>query len=235
LPWADTRRIVLQGVSYGGFGTIVASAKSLPGVIGAINFVGGMGGNPLRRPRDPCQGEKITAIAAVAGARSKVAMLWLYAQNDKYWGAEWPRRWHKAYADAGGNAQFALFGDVGEDGHKLLNEGFPVWRPAVDRFVASLGFKLPVAATSLKATSFAGLNEAGKVPFVRPAVRTDGYAKFLAADVPRAFAISPSGAWAWRSGGDAVEVAMSRCQSQSQAPCALYAVDDRVVWKAGQK
>ena len=151
LPWADTTRIVLQGVSYGGFGTIAASAKSIPGVVGAINFVGGMGGNPQHRPRDPCQGERISRIAATAGEKTKIPMLWLYVENDLFWGAEWPKRWHKAFTDAGGRAKLTTFGPIGEDGHKLLNEGFAVWRPAVDQFVASLGFKLPVAATSLKA------------------------------------------------------------------------------------
>ncbi len=235
LPWADTGRIVLQGVSYGGFGTIAASAKSIPGVVGAINFVGGLGGNPQHRPRNPCQGERISKIAATAGEKTKVPMLWLYVENDLFWGTEWPKRWHKAFTDAGGKAKLTTFGPIGDDGHKLLNEGFAHWRPAVDQFVGSLGFKLPVAATSLKASNFARLDEGGKLPHVKPAAKTEGYAKFLAADVPRAFAISPSGAWAWRSGKDAVEVALSRCQSQSQSQCFLYAVDDRVVWKAGQK
>ena len=74
-----------------------------------------------------------------------------------------------------------------------------------------------------------------QVPFVREPVRTDAYTKFLNADVPRAFAVSPTGAWAWRSGTDAVEVALSRCQIQARTTCRLYAVDDRVVWRIDQR
>jgi dienelactone hydrolase len=235
LPWADAKRVILHGVSYGGFGTIASIARAPPGVIGAVNFVGGLGGNPQRRPRDPCQGDKIAGIAAAAGARSRVPMLWLYAENDVFWGAEWPKRWHQAYVGAGGKAELKTFGPIGADGHKLLNEGFAKWRPVVDKFIEGLGFKLPVAAAGLKASGFARIEEADKVPHVASTVRAEGYAKFLAADVPRAFAISPSGAWAWRSGLDAVKVAMERCQTGSRTPCALYAVDDRVVWKAPPK
>jgi dienelactone hydrolase len=231
LPWADTRRVLLQGVSYGGFGTIASIARAPPGVIGAVNFVGGLGGNPDRRPRNPCQGDRITSIAAAAGARARVPMLWLYAENDAFWGAEWPKRWHQAYVRAGGKAELTTFGAVGTDGHKLLNEGFSKWRPVVDRFVAGLGFKLPVAAPGSRASGFARIEEADKVPHIAPAVRAEGYARFLAADVPRAFAMSPTGAWAWRSGLDAVKVAMERCRSRSRTPCELYAVDDIVVWK----
>jgi dienelactone hydrolase len=234
-PWADAKRVVLHGVSYGGFGTIASIARAPPGVVGAVNFVGGLGGNPQRRPRDPCQGDKITSIAAAAGAKARVPMLWLYAENDAFWGAEWPKRWHKAFTGAGGKAQLTTFGPIGADGHKLLNDGFPQWRPVVDKFIEGLGFKLPVAAPTMKASGFARIEEADKVPHVAPSVRAEGYAKFLAADVPRAFAISPSGAWAWRSGLDAVKVAMERCQIGSRTPCALYAVDDKVVWKAPQK
>lgn len=234
-PWSDPKRVVLHGVSYGGFGTIASIARAPPGVIGAVNFVGGLGGNPQRRPRDPCQGDKISSIAAAAGARSRVPMLWLYAENDAFWGAEWPKRWHQAFTGAGGNAKLATFGPIGADGHKLLNEGFGQWRPVVDAFIEGLGFKVPVAAPAIKASGFARIEEIDKVPHVAPAVRAEGYAKFLAADVPRAFAISPTGAWAWRSGLDAVKVSMERCQSTSRSPCALYAVDDRVVWKPPQK
>ena len=234
LPWVDTGRVVLIGVSYGGFATIGASAKSIPGVVGAINFAGGLGGNPKARPGEPCQGARIEAIAKAAGAQTRVPMLWLYAQNDQYWGADWPRRWHQAYTAAGGRAQFATFSAVGDDGHKLMSGGFTLWRPVVDRYLAELGFTPPKANSALAASQFARLDDVDKVPYIKPAARTDGYAKFLSADVPRAFAISPTGAWAWRTGQDAVELALNRCQSSSRSTCSLYAVDDRVVWKEGK-
>lgn len=234
-PWIDPRKIVLAGVSYGGFATIGASARSIPGVIGAINFVGGLGGNPDVRPGAPCQGARITTLAWEAGSKTKTPMLWLYSKNDRYWGEDWPKRWHEAFVLAGGTAEFNQFPPVGEDGHKLMSGGFATWRPVVDAYLSQLGFKLPAAASQLPASGHARLDEADKIPFLKDKALTEGYAKFLATDIPRAFVIAPSGAWSWRSGLDAVEVAMSRCQERARTPCSLYAVDDRVVWKGGRR
>ena len=230
LPWVDRSNVVLSGASYGGFGTIAAAGEDMPGVVGAINFVGGLGGAPLERPGEPCQGPGIEALAGETGARSRVPMLWLYSENDRFWGADWPRRWHKAFTAAGGKAQFAMLPPVGDDGHKLTSEGHALWRPVADRFLVGLGFALPTAGSTLPATQFARLDEADRVPNIRAGMR-EGYAKFLAADIPRAFAISPAGAWAWRVGRDAAEVAVNSCQFNSRSACSLYAVDDRVVWK----
>ncbi len=74
------------------------------------------------------------------------------------------------------------------------------------------------------------LADAEALPYVKPPVKAEAYPRFLAADIPRAFAVSPTGAWAWRSGLDAVEVAMKRCQINSRSTCTLYAIDDRVVF-----
>lgn len=231
LPWIDAKRVILAGASYGGFATVAATARPIPGVVGAVNFVGGLGGNPQQRPGSPCQAQRVAGIAAELGAKSRVPILWLYAENDTYWGKEWPRRWFDAFTGAGGRAQLASFPAVGDEGHKLMSGGFSLWRPVVDKFVSSLGFPLPAAAPKLAASGFADINDAAKVPHVKPSVRTEAYAKFLAADVPRAFALAPSGAWAWRSGLDATEVALARCQKNAATTCSLYAVDDRVVWK----
>ncbi len=56
-----------------------------------------------------------------------------------------------------------------------------------------------------------------------------GYRDFLEKDKPRAFALSVTGAWSWRSGDGAQEKALDGCNRVSKAPCQLYAVDDRVV------
>ncbi len=233
LPWVDRDRVVLVGVSYGGFATIAATARDIPGVVAAVNFVGGLGGNPQVRPGAPCQAQRVATLAAEFGARSRVPMLWLYADNDTYWGKEWPRRWFDAFTRAGGQAQMARFAGVGEEGHKLMSGGFQLWRPVVDKFMGARGFKQPEAAPELVASGFAEITDIAKVPHIKPSVRTEAYTKFLAADVPRAFALAPSGMWAWRSGRDAAEVALARCQKSARTACRLYAVDDRVVWKPG--
>lgn len=235
LPWIDSSRIILSGVSYGGFATVGATARRIQGVIGAINFVGGLGGSPQARPGDPCQGTRVASLAAEAGRKSVAPMLWLYAENDTYWGQEWPRRWHEAFTGSGGKAKFVTFPPKLEEGHRLMSQGFSLWRPVVDNYLTELGFKLPAAATNLGPSGFAEITETDKVPVLKASTRQEAYTKFLAADVPRAFAISKNGGWAWRSGFDAVEVALSRCEQNARTSCQLYAVDDRVVWKPQAK
>jgi hypothetical protein len=174
----------------------------------------------------------LSTVINEAGKRAKVPMLWLYAENDKYWGSELPRKWHAAYTGAGGRAELTIFPPVDDDGHKLIDRGFRLWRPVVDKFMISLGFPEPRSANAPEPSGYAGLEEASKLPFVKDPVKLDGYQKFLDADLPRAFAIAPTGNWAWRSGvGDAMEQALASCARAAKGACKLYAVDDKVVWK----
>jgi hypothetical protein len=58
----------------------------------------------------------------------------------------------------------------------------------------------------------------------------EGYRRFLAGELPRAFAISDKGRWVRvNAARGAARVAMDRCQSYG-GRCRLYAVDDEVVW-----
>lgn len=227
-PWADTRRVIVMGISVGGITTTYAVGRGLPGIIAGINVAGGAGGNPRTMSAHPCDPGALKAVYAAAGRTAKAKMLWLYAQNDKYWGAELPRQWAAAYSGAGGKVDFEMLPPVGDDGHRLI-ASFSLWRPRIDRFLAGLGFAAPVSAGAPAATTFAPLEDAGRIPFIRDTGR-EAYAKFLAADVPRAFALSRDGAWAFQSGHDAMQRAVERCQKHTDLPCRLYAVDDAVVW-----
>jgi hypothetical protein len=75
------------------------------------------------------------------------------------------------------------------------------------------------------------VDEIARVPYVSARTQEEQYARFLKSDLPRAFVVSPSGTWAWKRGPGAVKSALETCQKSSRTPCALYAVDDRVVWK----
>ena len=47
-------------------------------------------------------------------------MLWLYAEEDRYYSAAWVRRYHEAFTQAGGVATFRLF-PAFADGHRLVD------------------------------------------------------------------------------------------------------------------
>ena len=233
LPWVDASRMLIVGQSYGGFAAVGASGHAMAGVIGAINFAGGGGGNPKSRPATPCGPGKLAETIAAAGKTARAPMIWIYSENDRFWGAKLPRQWHEAYVKGGGTAEFVMLPPVGEDGHKVIGEGFRLWRPHVDRFLKRLGFEVPRAATAAAATNFAPVDAIDRVPYLDEKGRLDGYAKFLGGDVPRAFAVAPNGAWgaSWGSTSEAAKVALERCGKRTADSCTLYAVDDAVVWQ----
>jgi hypothetical protein len=47
-------------------------------------------------------------------------MLWLYWQNDRYWGEPHPRQWHQAWQTGGGQAEFHSLPPTSGDGHFVL-------------------------------------------------------------------------------------------------------------------
>lgn len=140
-PWADARRIVLVGTSMGGLASIATAAANVPGVAGYINFAGGTGGNGEAAPEHSCGSADMEALMARYGEVTHVPSLWLYAQNDRFWGAERPKAWHRAFAAGGSDTHFVETAPVPHaDGHQLLGRGSRLWMPPVDRFLADLGF-----------------------------------------------------------------------------------------------
>src|SRR2546425_1688656 len=97
-PWADKEKILLVGVSVGGLTSAGVAAKSPAGVVGYINFSGGAGGSPKESPGKSCKPENLTKLFANFGKTTRVPSLWLYAENDLYWGPEAPKEWHKAFS-----------------------------------------------------------------------------------------------------------------------------------------
>lgn len=75
------------------------------------------------------------------GATTRVPSLWLYAKNDSFWGAEWPRAWHRAFATGASATRFVMTEPVADaDGHQLMARGTRLWTVHVDRFLEELGF-----------------------------------------------------------------------------------------------
>jgi len=102
LPYIDPTRGVVLGQSFGGTNAITLAAKNIPGVLAAVNFAGGGGGRPDTHPEQPCGIDRMTDLFASYGATARIPTLWLYSDNDRYWGPSIPRAWHKAFTDRGG-------------------------------------------------------------------------------------------------------------------------------------
>ena len=137
--WADAEHIVLVGTSMGGLASVATAAANPRGVVGVINFAGGTGGDGGRAPGRSCGSDEMTSLMAVYGRKTHVPSLWLYASNDLYWGSEWPRVWHAAFARGGSETHFVMTEAVpNSDGHALLARGSRLWMPHVDRFLQTV-------------------------------------------------------------------------------------------------
>jgi dienelactone hydrolase len=81
------------------------------------------------------------------------------------------------------------------------------------------------------ATHFAPIEDMAAVPYLNAAGR-EAYGKYNTLRKPKAFVIAPDGAWSLSSlGDDPISSAMQSCEKM-HVNCALYAVDDMVVWGA---
>jgi dienelactone hydrolase len=230
LPYVDTSRWLVAGQSVGGLTAVATVGRAPAGLVGGINFAGGTGGNPDSSPGRPCGSQAITSYWGELAKHAKVPMVWLYWENDKYWGADVPKTWYQAWVGGGAQATLSAFGPSGgEDGHNGLNEDMDHWLPVVDAFLNQLGFTQPGIVRRPAASGFADVADVGKVPV--SAQNQAAYARFLAAKLPRAFAVSDRGGYGIASGDYAVGKALGYCQ-RSGVHCALYAVDNDVVWAA---
>jgi dienelactone hydrolase len=227
--WADAKRVLLVGQSVGGYTSIATAALGHSGVVGVINFAGGAGARMKAPPGKPLCPERVERVLRSAGQTLRLPTLWIYGRNDRFWGAEWPKRWHAAFRSAGGVGELVFIDNAPGDGHGAIGE-INLWRRSVDAFLKTLGVKPPAAAGAPPATAFARLDEIEKLPATSERART-GYMRFLRGDLPRAFVVGANGSWAFQNGrSNALADALAECARHAKSDCKPYAVDDAVVW-----
>lgn len=229
LPYVDRARIVFAGQSGGGFASVYTAATHAPeGLVAVLNFAGGRGGNPETRPGTPCDGDQLERIFGELGARTKVPVLFHYAENDLYFDAAHSKRWYDAFTAAGGKGEYVLQPPFGRNGHSIFMaaSGVRHWLPAVGRFLAAHGipFKRLDAADAGRRRLF----DLAHVP--GPSCR-GLYQAFLEAAAPRAFALAQGGRCGYARGVEAVDRALAFCRGETAADCSVYAVNEEVVWK----
>lgn len=150
-------------------------------------------------------------------------MLWIYAENDKFFWPELAKKFDAAFKAAGGQGEFVLAPPDGDDGHHLFSH-IEAWSDTVDAFLkeqslAPLAGLLPeVQAPNV--TPPAGLSDAGLHAFHR----------YLIYGPHKAFAVSGS-FFGYSTGritvDDARQKAIESCEHSAQVKgsCAVVSVD----------
>ena len=131
--------VIVVGQSAGGWAAIALSSRNVPGVRGIIVFAGGRGGRVGGKPNNNCAPDKLVAATGEFGRTARVPSLWIYIENDTFFGPAFSRRMHQAYTEAGGNAEYHLLPPFGDDGHFLIDsaDAIPLWSPLVSQFLDS--------------------------------------------------------------------------------------------------
>ena len=234
-PMFDATRMVMFGQSYGGVTSLGVAALDPKAIKLVVNFAGGL---KVISPSRPCDWQTglVDAMPPLAN-RAKIPTLWFYGDNDSYFPPDLARLMAESYRQSGGQVELVQYPAFKEDSHKMFGDidGWSIWLNKTLTTMKSIGLPTEVryvtgTVSSPPPSFFAPISSIEQLPFVREKGRK-GYAKFLERQPPRAFALSPSGAWGWASGGDeAISDAIHNCQQNSPTPCKLYAFDDVVVW-----
>jgi dienelactone hydrolase len=138
LPGVDSTRVLLVGVSRGGFLSVAYAAEGprRTAVAGVINFVGAW----VAQREDRCPRDFNELRFHAFGAETRLPMLWLYGERDPYNETAAINDYARSFRAAGGKARFVLFPNVPENGHALSS--YPaVWRDSVDAYLRALAWR----------------------------------------------------------------------------------------------
>jgi dienelactone hydrolase len=136
-PFIKRDDVVVVGQSGGGWGAIALASQNPSPVRAIIAFEAGRGGHFNGKPNNNCAPDRLVEAAAQFGRTARTPMLWIYVHNDSYFGPELSMRLASAFQAAGGNVEYHLLPDFGEDGHFLIDsaDAVRIWAPLVGKFL----------------------------------------------------------------------------------------------------
>lgn len=132
--------VLAVGQSAGGWGSLALASQNPSALRAVVAFAAGRGGRLDDTPNRNCAPERLIAIARDFGTRTRVPTLWLYAENDSYFGPALSRKLADAYRAGGGDAEYRLLPALDGDGHNLVSarDGVPLWKPVLEQFLRSI-------------------------------------------------------------------------------------------------
>lgn len=207
LPEVDGGTVISTGVSTGGLAQVALAANPMPGLKAAISFAGGRGGDGKGHN---CNLAGLIDTFHGFGKHNKVPMLWIYAENDKFFPPEMARHFQEAFQKGGGTEEFVMAPAYGEDGHHLFSNTAK-WTAWVEDYLRKLSL-LPLGNEILPPPMApndpvpTGLDDAGARVF----------RQFLTAGPFKAFATNGADAWGTSTARFTQEIAdkeaLERCK-----------------------
>ena len=85
---------IVVGQSAGGWAAIALSSQNVPAVRAIVAFAAGRGGRVGGKPNNNCAPDKLVAATGEFGRTARTPMLWIYIENDTFFGPELSKRMH---------------------------------------------------------------------------------------------------------------------------------------------
>lgn len=135
-PYLDMSKVISVGVSGGGFATVALTADAPPNLVAGISFAGGEGSSQQGMY---CSFNELVQAFGSYGKHSRLPMLWVYAENDHFFGPRLAREFAAAFNQNGGQARLVVAPPFDDEGHYLFGRrGIPIWTKYVDDFLDGL-------------------------------------------------------------------------------------------------
>ena len=218
-PYVDPDRVLLVGVSAGGFGSIASASLAPHGLAGVINFAGGRGS---QESDTVCREDILIRAYGSFGNKVRTSTLWVYAENDHFFGPKLARAMFAAFTAAGAPGELIIAPPFGSDGHGLFSStGIPQWSDLVDDFLRK--HRLPTWARPI-ATPLPNL----PAPAGASADAVEEFQRYLASqNYEKAFALSGAH-FTWVSGRPSAQEAIADAVSECGKTCRPYAINDKL-------
>lgn len=138
-PFVDPSRIVVVGISTGGWASLALAAQRPDLARAVVNFAGGRGGHAWGHDNAICDAPALVRAAGDYARTARTPTLWLYAENDSYFGPPLAAKMAAAWKDGGGTVEYDPLPAYGSDGHDIADDraGWNLWGATLDRFLAS--------------------------------------------------------------------------------------------------
>jgi dienelactone hydrolase len=206
LPQVDSSRVMAVGISTGGLATVALTGRG------------------SKSEHDVCDSGNLVHAFKDLGKSSRTPMLWLYAENDKYFWPELAHKFDDAFRSQGGQDELVIAPAIGDDGHALFRHP-EAWSETVSAWLDAHGLA-PLAqpypeVRSPDVATPDGLSESGD----------EAFHNYLLLGPHKAFAKSAHSygyATAKLSTDDARKAALENCKKATSdgSLCAIVNVDN---------
>jgi dienelactone hydrolase len=132
-----SRDVVVVGISTGAWASLALASRNLQSVGSIVNFAGGRGGHAYGRVNEICNFDGLRAASYLYGKTARHPSIWLYAENDSYFGPEIVLALASEWKRADGNVEAHIFPALGKDGHTIVDDrgNWNVWGTVLEEFL----------------------------------------------------------------------------------------------------